>query len=884
VRVLFYIGPWVELDFPSLKDCWVPLCDRIIKSCRGRAEFACLLGTTQHSYWEQNFRDSYGQLSRKGVFAPRELNAAFPPAYRAAHRWGCGSYSEDELASFSRFCVEKIQDFDPDLIIAFFNHSPFLQKAFPRAKILYVEAGLFSQPPYPRSWYFDAFGLGEDNYAGRFGEEWKRTPLPEAWASVLETIRKEILQRRLLRSSPFPDVLLRKDRYRKLILLPLQVSNSPSFDCYCSFRSQFEYLEYVLREIPEDVGVVVTEHPVYPQITRDWVSYFSSNYKNFVFDPVFQRYWAASQFLVGKVDAVVTVSSTVGLQSLLWEKPLVVLGKSNIAPFADARSLKGLDRILNDSHPKLQKDRLLGHLLRRYWVPDPLIDTEWMPEFFERCLHSTMDRNFYQEIQPAEKCGEWLLSQKNAPFVRKIDSGAFSVFPGTPVSIAEQAEELVQELHDLKQKSLQGTDQTPTMNQPLSFKLAIKKAAKKILPAAVQPYAFQVYTYASSVRHRLVLNRSLKEVVNHDALKRLRSSNVVQILQPTFYDIDGTQYLSGGAERYLCDLCQVIKELNHVPFIVQTGSRFWHRVHDGIDVFGVPSGSSYKLLNFIAHHSLFGTPKLRIYSPFSLASPKADANSIGISHGVFWDHKHATHFIPDIRQCFSNLKILVSVDTSTMSWFRGSLPAEVAKHAMSYVPNYVDLTHFFPASPRDDGKIKILFPRRLYEARGYFLLDAIIPDILDACPAVEIHLVGHADEVAKSAVAKRVSQYPGRVMHYNLPADRMNEAYQQADIVLIPTVASEGTSLSCLEAMATGNAIVATNVGGLSDLIINGHNGLLIDPNSDALREAITDLINDPTLRRELGNNAIKVARCFSKDRWRATWGHILTTYGGLVA
>ena len=58
----------------------------------------------------------------------------------------------------------------------------------------------------------------------------------------------------------------------------------------------------------------------------------------------------------------------------------------------------------------------------------------------------------------------------------------------------------------------------------------------------------------------------------------------------------------------------------------------------------------------------------------------------------------------------------------------------------------------------------------------------------------------------------------------------MPQVYRYADIVLIPTKAAEGTSLSCLEAMASGRAVIAGCVGGLSDLIVDGYNGLLLRP------------------------------------------------------
>ena len=46
----------------------------------------------------------------------------------------------------------------------------------------------------------------------------------------------------------------------------------------------------------------------------------------------------------------------------------------------------------------------------------------------------------------------------------------------------------------------------------------------------------------------------------------------------------------------------------------------------------------------------------------------------------------------------------------------------------------------------------------------------------------------------------------------------MNEIYNIADIVVIPTTINEGTSLACIESMATARAIIATNVGGLSEV------------------------------------------------------------------
>ena len=68
---------------------------------------------------------------------------------------------------------------------------------------------------------------------------------------------------------------------------------------------------------------------------------------------------------------------------------------------------------------------------------------------------------------------------------------------------------------------------------------------------------------------------------------------------------------------------------------------------------------------------------------------------------------------------------------------------------------------------------------------------------------------------------------------------------------------SEGLPLSVLEAMAHGIPIVASNVGGIPEIIEHGTHGLLVPPaNPMALAAAIRRLVEDPALRRDLGETA----------------------------
>jgi len=84
----------------------------------------------------------------------------------------------------------------------------------------------------------------------------------------------------------------------------------------------------------------------------------------------------------------------------------------------------------------------------------------------------------------------------------------------------------------------------------------------------------------------------------------------------------------------------------------------------------------------------------------------------------------------------------------------------------------------------------------------------------------------------------------------------MNEIYAALDIQVLSSD-WEGTPMCVLEGMSFGLPVVATEVGGLPDLIRHGENGLLIEKGSvEQLRDSTIDIINDDRKRRRLGSKA----------------------------
>ncbi len=86
-----------------------------------------------------------------------------------------------------------------------------------------------------------------------------------------------------------------------------------------------------------------------------------------------------------------------------------------------------------------------------------------------------------------------------------------------------------------------------------------------------------------------------------------------------------------------------------------------------------------------------------------------------------------------------------------------------------------------------------------------------------------------------------------------VPHDELQQLYARAAVVACPS-RREGFGVACLEAMAHGRPVVATHVGGLLDLVVDGETGIVVPPRDPAaLRSALERLLADPDLRRRLG-------------------------------
>ncbi len=161
------------------------------------------------------------------------------------------------------------------------------------------------------------------------------------------------------------------------------------------------------------------------------------------------------------------------------------------------------------------------------------------------------------------------------------------------------------------------------------------------------------------------------------------------------------------------------------------------------------------------------------------------------------------------------------------------------------VPPGVDTTVWRPAEARAAGGVpRLLFVGGNFVRKGGALLLEAFRD-LGLASRAELHIV----------TRDPVSPLPGVTVHRGLRNDslELRGLYQSADGFVLPTLA-DCFSIASIEAMAAGLPVITTDVGGISDIVVDGETGFLIPPGDGrALREALAAFVDDRNLRTRFG-------------------------------
>lgn len=364
------------------------------------------------------------------------------------------------------------------------------------------------------------------------------------------------------------------------------------------------------------------------------------------------------------------------------------------------------------------------------------------------------------------------------------------------------------------------------------------------------------------------------------------------ILCERYYDFNRNKISIGGIQTYVSNLCKIAQELGFHVVVIQKSFEDRRDFVDSCEILSVKTSHLlvYRLQSlklFLVYWRQSSPSDILLYATEGFAQRWKKGKTIGIQHGISWDipsdvpTNRLSNVFASFRQLKNSLWLtkkisyldkLVCVDYNFVNWYKTQVKHPECEY--SVVPNFTHIPNENEIDKSSDGKVRIIFARRFQKYRGTRLFSNVIVRLLQEYDNIEVTIAGEGPD------ADYMHQYLDKfsnVRFIKFSANESLKVHSAVDIAVVPTIGSEGTSLSLLEAMASKCAVICTNVGGMSNIVIDNYNGLIINPEEKALYQALKLLITDESLRNRLAIKARETAEYgFSYSQWKDKWIKIL--------
>ena len=207
---------------------------------------------------------------------------------------------------------------------------------------------------------------------------------------------------------------------------------------------------------------------------------------------------------------------------------------------------------------------------------------------------------------------------------------------------------------------------------------------------------------------------------------------------------------------------------------------------------------------------------------------------------------------------------------------------EVDINEITVVRNGVDIHLFKPNHKINREEFSILYTGRLVYRKGLIDLVKSAEYVCNEYPGASFILTGNG---ALRPTLEKMVQDLGLENNCSflgfIAQDELIRHYQ-ADTIYVLTSYYEGLPTTILEAMACGIPVVATDIPGTNDAVVDGETGILVPPkNPKALADGIIKLLGDENLREKMGEAGRK--RVEKEFSWDIVCKRVLNAYRGVL-
>ena len=370
------------------------------------------------------------------------------------------------------------------------------------------------------------------------------------------------------------------------------------------------------------------------------------------------------------------------------------------------------------------------------------------------------------------------------------------------------------------------------------------------------------------------------------------NTKTAHIICDRYLSPDGSNITIGGMQSYFTSLSEILKDEGYNVNIYHIADANFKKRYKYVTVYGLKwNGPKHKrpkaLLKEVKKNARIKQDLIIFGSEMWIANAPG-YRCIAIQHGIPWDipaHynfggiKYWLYYIKKAYNAYKNIQKvnsvshLVCVDYNYINWYRALVA--YPKVNLCCIPNFSVIPQNTIQKTKDN--INIIFARRLWQYRGTRVFGNAISKILSEYPNVFVTVAGDGPD--ENWLKNKLTIFEN-VEFIKYSSEESISIHSDKHIAVVPTIGSEGTSLSLIEAMASKCAVICTDVGGLTNVVIDGFNGLII-PSGDeqALYDSIKKLIEDHNLRTHISENGFKtINSSFSYNKWSEAWKKILNS------
>jgi glycosyltransferase involved in cell wall biosynthesis len=326
----------------------------------------------------------------------------------------------------------------------------------------------------------------------------------------------------------------------------------------------------------------------------------------------------------------------------------------------------------------------------------------------------------------------------------------------------------------------------------------------------------------------------------------------------------------GGAEKVIADIALGIDKGNfesHIWCLSKGGSIADELKEKGASVKILGISSYFNPLNILKLATLLKKAKpdiVHTHGYFASVIGRIAANYARVPvlfnhvHSTYWDYKKRNLFIEKLLS--KHTQTIICCSEAVRNFVTKNEKIDPSKTIVIY--NGVDVERFSNSkyisakrmelgiNPNDPviGTVSSLTP---HKGHKYLLLAA--REILETFSSTKFLFVGDGglkEELEDQA--KNLNIFSNVIFtgtRKNIP-----ELLNLIDIFVLPSSSREGLGISIIEAMAVEKPVVATNIGGVPEVVEDGKTGILVPPkNPEALAGAVIELLNNPGKTKEMG-------------------------------